>query len=126
MCSCNPIHLGAPDDILPFDISNFFHMFTIVPAEQKYMGLIHSKTGEHFCYATCPMATKNSPGASGWFGNAFMWMLVSGCRLFQGMAWRKDFLCRLAGEPFDPDMGTGRVKITATGQPTCRSWIQYP
>jgi hypothetical protein len=99
-----------------------FYMFPTVKAERKYMGLIHPKTGEHFCYATCPMGT-GSPGASGRFGNAFMRMLVDGCPLFQGTARRNDFLCRLAGEPFDPDMGTGRVEITTKGQPTCRSWI---
>jgi hypothetical protein len=133
VCSSDPVHLGGPDDILPYlytggvsaviDISKFFHMFATVPSERKYMGLIHPKTGVHYCYATCPMGTRNSPGASGRFGNAFMRMLVSGCALFHGKARRNDFLSRLAGEPFDPSMGTGRIEITAEGKPACRSWI---
>jgi hypothetical protein len=133
VCSSDPVHLGAPDDILPFlytggvsaviDISKFFHMFRTVASERKYMGLIHPKTGAQHCYATCPMGTRNSPGASGRFGNAFMRMLTNGCHLFRGTPRQNDFLCRLAGEPFDPSMGTGRVEITADGKPTCRSWI---
>jgi hypothetical protein len=98
-------------------------MFPTVPAERKYMGLIHPRTGVQYCYATLPMGTRNSPGASGRFGNAFMRMLVGGCRLFQGTPRRNDFLCRLAGEPFDPTIGTGRVEITDEGKPTCRSWL---
>jgi hypothetical protein len=75
VCSSNPVHLGAPNDILPFlytggvsaviDISKFFHMFPAVASERKYMGLIHPKTGVQYCYANCPMGTRNSPGASG-------------------------------------------------------------
>jgi hypothetical protein len=81
VCSSDPVHLGTPDDILPFlytggfsavvDISKFFHMFPAVPSKRKYMGLTHPGSGEPFCYATCPMGTRNSPGASGRFGNAF-------------------------------------------------------
>jgi hypothetical protein len=133
VCSSDPVHLGAPDDILPFlytggvsaviDISKFFHMFPTVPAERKYMGLVHPKTGVHYWYATCPMGTRNSPGASGRFGNAFIRMLNSSCEVFRGTARRNDFLCHLAGEPFDPSMGTGRVEIQSNGRPVCRSWI---
>jgi hypothetical protein len=133
VCSSDPVHLGTPEDVLPFlytggfsaviDISKFFHMFLTVPSERKYMGLIHPKTGEHYCYCSCPMGTRNSPGASGRFGNAFMRMLVNGCGLFHGTPRRNDFLSRLAGEPFDPSMSTGRVEITQEGKPTCRSWI---
>jgi hypothetical protein len=134
VCSSDPVHLGTPDDILPFlysggvsaviDISKFFHMLPTVKGERKYMGLIHPKTDVQYCYATCPMGTRNSPGASGRFGNAFMRMLVEGCHLFQGTPRRNDFLCRLAGQPFDPGFGTaGRVEITKDGTPTCRSWI---
>jgi hypothetical protein len=133
VCSSDPVHLGTPDDILPFlysggtsaviDISKFFHMFPTVPSERKYMGLIHPKTDTHFCYATCPMGTRNSPGASGRFGNAFMRMLGEGCHLFRGSPRRNDFLSRLAGDDFDPRFGTGRVEITPHGRPACRSWI---
>jgi hypothetical protein len=132
-CSSDPVHLGTPDDILPYlyrggfsaviDISKFFHMFPTVPSERKYMGLVHPRTDKHFCYATCPMGTRNSPGASGRFGNAFIRMLQEGCPEFQGTARRNDFLCHLAGEPFDPALGTGRVKFTTDGQPCCRVWI---
>jgi hypothetical protein len=31
------------------DISKFFHMFSTVPSERKYMGLVHPKMGEHDC-----------------------------------------------------------------------------
>jgi hypothetical protein len=125
VCSSDPVHLGAPDDILPLlftggvsaviDISKFFHMFPSVPLERKSMGLIHPKTGVHYWYATCPMGTCNSPGVSGRFGNAFIRMLNSSCKVFRGTARRNDFLCHLAGEPFDPSMGTGCV--------VCQLWI---
>jgi hypothetical protein len=130
VCSLDPVHLGTPDNILPYlytcgvlaiiDISKFFHMFPTVSSERKY---IPPLTGEHYCYATCPMGTQNSPGASGQFGNAFMRMLVGGCALFQGTPQRNGFLSHLAGEPFDPGLGTGRVEITANGKAACRSWI---
>jgi hypothetical protein len=77
-------------------------MFPTVPSERKYMGLIHPATGAHYVYATCPMGTRNSPGATGRFGNAFIRMTLEGCPRFHGMARRNDFLCRLAGEPVEP------------------------
>jgi hypothetical protein len=47
-CSSDPVHLGTPDDILPYyiylggvsaviDTSKFFHMFPPVPLERKYI-----------------------------------------------------------------------------------------
>jgi hypothetical protein len=93
VCSSDPVHLGSPDDILPFlytggfsaviDISKFFHMFPTVPSR----------------------------------------MLADTCPLSHGVARRNDFLCRLAGEPFDSRLGTGRVEINKDGKPVCKSWI---
>jgi hypothetical protein len=103
VCSSDLVHLGTPDDILysggfsaVIDISKFFHMFPTVSSEQKYMSLIHPRTGMLYIYATCPMGTRNSPGGTGRFGNAFIRMLSNRCLLFQGTPRRNDFLCRLA------------------------------
>jgi hypothetical protein len=105
------------------DISKFFHMFPTVPSERKYVGLIHPKTGVQYCYATCLVGTRNLPGTMGRFGNAFMRKLSKVCPLFHGTPRRNDFLCRLAGEAFNPTFGTGRVQITKDGTCTCCSWI---
>jgi hypothetical protein len=69
------------------------------------------------------MGTRNFPGATGRFGNAFIHMLVEGCPRFQGTARQKAFLCRLAGEAFDPTLGTGCIESTNHGRPTCKVWI---
>jgi hypothetical protein len=70
------------------------------------------------------MGTHNLPGASGQFGNAFVCMLKEGCLRFQRQASHKNFLCHLAGKPFDPDLGTGCLKFTSDGDPCCcRVWI---
>jgi hypothetical protein len=105
------------------DISKKFHMFPAVPSERKYMGLVHPKTGEEFCYATCPMGTRNSPGALGRFGNAFIRMILEGCPLFHGQPQRNNFLCRLAGAAFNPDFGTGRIELSEDGTPVSQLWI---
>jgi hypothetical protein len=133
VCTSDPVHLGGPQDILPFlytggasaviDILKFFHMFPTVLGERKFMGLIHPRTGVHYWYATCPMGTGNSPGASRRFGNAFIRMLVEGCPLLHGTPHRNDFLSRLAGKPFNAGYGTGRIELTADRRPVCRSWI---
>ena len=49
------------------------------------MGLLHPKTGEIYYYGTLPMGTRNSPGASGRFGAAFIRMILENTDLFGGV-----------------------------------------
>jgi hypothetical protein len=128
-----PCTSAAPRTSCPFlyaqgasavmDILKCFHMFLTIPAERKNMGPIHPLSGAHHWYATCPMGTRNSPGASGRAGNAFIRMLVEGCPLLHGTPRRNEFLIRLAGEPFNACFGTGRIEIGDDRRPVCRSWI---
>ena len=74
--------MTSPDQILPHlytggwsgivDASKYFHMFKTRKDEQKYFGLVHPSTNEMYVYNTFPMGTRNSPGASGRFGSAFI------------------------------------------------------
>ena len=95
MCVADPCHMTSPDHILPYlysggfsaslDLSKYFHMFLTKPEEHKYMGLIHPGTGDTYIYRTLPMGTRNSPGASGRLGAAFIREVMETSDLFGGL-----------------------------------------
>ena len=61
-------------------------MFLTDPAEYKYMGLTHPANDKCYVYRTLPMGTRNSPGASGRFGAAFIRTIIETSDLFEGKA----------------------------------------
>ena len=90
----DPCLMTSPDYILSYlyingfsatlDLSIYFNMFFTKPEEHKYMGLEHTETGTTYMYETFPMGTRNSPGASGRFGAAFLRIIMGSSDLFSG------------------------------------------
>ena len=83
----DPCLMTNPDYILPYlytntfsatlDLFKYLHMFLTKVSEHKYMGLEHPGTGTTNIYKTFPMGTRNSPGASGRFGAAFLRIIMN-------------------------------------------------
>jgi hypothetical protein len=126
-CAADPVQMSCPDDILPFlypegfsavvDASKYFHMFKTREDEYQYLGIIHPGTGEVLCYYRLPMGTRNSPGASGRFGAAFLREIGRTSPDFKGTVVINDFTSGWNGEGYDPKLGIGRVLISEDGQP---------
>ena len=133
-CIADPCHMTSPDHILSYlykngfsctlDLSKYFHMFLTHPSEHKYMGLKHPGTGKTYVYRTLPMGTRNSPGASGKFGAAFIRMLMETSELFDGTpvdaSVQQHFL---QGGVSHPIYGEGRVLIGKDGLPAVLLWL---
>ena len=133
-CVADPCHMTSPDHILPYlckngvsstlDLSKYFHMFLTDPAEHKYMGLIHPKTRDQYVYRTLPMGTRNSPGASGKFGAAFIRIVIETSDLFNGQpldASVQNYFVN--GGVSHPVCGEGRVLIGPDGLPAVLLWL---
>jgi hypothetical protein len=133
-CAADPVQMTCPDDILPalypggysavVDASKYFHMFKTRKDEYKHLGIIHPNTGEILCYYRFPMGTRNSPGASGRFGAAFLREVIRTSPDFQGtVTVVNDFTSGWNGEGYNPALGIGRVLISEDGQPAVLIWI---
>jgi hypothetical protein len=98
-------------------------MFLTVDEERKFMGLIHSDTGDHYWYTRLPMGSSNSPAISGRFGAAFLHLIFQEVEEMQGEVLINDWKVALEGYGFDPKLGIGRVLIGSDGLPVCLIWI---
>jgi hypothetical protein len=118
-CVADPVQMSCPEDILPclypggysavVDASKYFHMFKTREDEHQYLGIIHPGTGELLCYYRLPMGTRNSPGASGRFGAAFLREVARTSPDFKGTVVVNDFTSGWNGEGYNPRLGIGRA-----------------
>ena len=133
VCVADPCHMTSPDHILPFlykggvsatlDLSKYFHMFLTREAEHRFMGLIHPRTGKKYVYRTLPMGTRNSPGASGRFGAAFIRAVMDSSDLFKGSPIDNSVQQYFVNRIYHPTHGEGRVLIGSDGLPVVLIWL---
>ena len=69
------------------------------------------------------MGTRNSPGASGRFGAAFIRMVVDSSDLFQGKVFDNSLQQYFSKKINHPGYGEGRVLIGADGLPVVLIWL---
>ena len=133
VCVGDPCQMTSPDHILPHlytggwsgivDASKFFHMFKTRKDEQCYLGLIHPNTHEMYIYDTLPMGTRNSPGASGRFGAAFIRLLVDTFPIFKGSPVDNSPMANFTKRVYHPEHGEGRVLVDSNGIPVVLIWM---
>ena len=133
VCVGDPCQMTSPDHILPHlytggwsgivDASKFFHMFKTRKDEQRYLGLIHPHTQEMYVYDTLPMGTRNSPGASGRFGAAFIRYLVDSFPIFKGNPVDNSPMAYFTKKVYHPEHGEGRVLVDSNGIPIVLIWM---
>ena len=133
VCIADPCHMTSPDHILPYlypggysaslDLSKYFHMFLTHPKEHQYLGLLHPETLKEYIYATLPMGTRNSPGAFGRFGAAFLRVVMDTSDLFQGNPVDNSLQQYFCHKISNPKYGEGRVLIGADGLPAVLIWL---
>ena len=133
-CVADPCHMTSPDHILPYlykkgssctlDLSKYFHMFLTDPAEHRYMGLKHPDGGNTYVYRTLPMGTRNSPGASGKFGAAFIRTVIETSDLFGGTPVDASIQQYFSNNGIShPTFGEGRVLLGPDGEPAVLLWL---
>ena len=105
------------------DLSKFFHMFLTRAEEHQYMGITHPNTGRQYVYHCLPMGTRNSPGASGRFGAAFIRTILRTSTLFQGQPVDNSIQQYFTKTSYLPTLGEGRVMIGLDGQPAVLIWL---
>lgn len=86
VCVSDPCKMTSPEHILTLvyrwgwsamvDASKYFHMFPTKKLEHKFLGILHPKSGKLYVYDRFPMGKRNSPGAVGRFGAAFILLVV--------------------------------------------------
>ena len=133
VCVADPCLMTNPECILPrmytngfsatLDLSKYFHMFLTDPSEHQYMGLEHPGTGLTYIYRTLPMGTRNSPGASGRFGAAFLRTVMDSSDLFHGHPVDNSLQQYFSKSITHPTHGEGRVLIGSDGLPVVLIWI---
>ena len=133
VCVADPCHMTSPDHILPYlypggfsatlDLSKYFHMFLTHPEEYQHLGLLHPKNLEPLVYRTLPMGTRNSPGASGRFGAAFIRLVMDSSELFQGTAIDNSLNGYFTQNINHPTLGEGRILIGPDGLPAVLIWL---
>ena len=69
------------------------------------------------------MGTRNSPGASGRFGAAFLRMVIDTSDLFKGTAVDNSLQQYFSHKVYHPTYGEGRVLIGSDGLPVVLIWI---
>ena len=74
-------------------------------------------------YSTLPMGTRNSPGASGRFGAAFMMVVTETSDLFHGNPVDNSLQQYFGHKISHPKYGEGRVLIGADGLPAVLIWL---
>ena len=133
VCSADPIHLHAPEDILPHlyhggysaivDFSKYFYTFRTKEEERQFLGMIDPITEEKLVAQGLPMGATNSPGGSGRLGVAFVRMVLDTCPVFTGDPFLNDPISCLTGLPYRGKLGVGRILIGADGLPAVLVWI---
>ena len=76
-----------------------------------------------YVYNTFPMGTRNSPGASGRFGAAFLRYVVDKFPVFQGTPVDNSPITYFRKTVYHPEYGEGRVLIGSDGEPVVLVWI---
>ena len=133
VCVGDPCQMTSPEHILPHlytngwsglvDASKFFHMFNTRDDEKKYLGLIHPRDQTLHVYDTLPMGTRNSPGASGRFGAAFLRHIIEKFPIFQGEPVDNSVMAYFGKKVYHPEYGEGRILVGADGKPILLVWI---
>lgn len=133
VCVGDPCQMTGPDHILPHlysrgwsasvDASKYFHMFKTRKDEQQFLGMIHPSSKDLYVYNTFPMGTRNSPGASGRFGAAFIRFLIDQFPVFQGKPVDNSTISHFINKTYHPEYGEGRVLIGLDGLPVVLLWI---
>jgi hypothetical protein len=128
----DPTFLVRNDEILPqlyqggwsaiADASKQFHNFPTKPDERRYLGCIHPITRAELVYAGLPMGTSNSPAIACRINNGALRQLRVESPRFHGVVRENTWRSKLAGEPYDPRLGHGRVLMGPDGLPTSRIW----
>lgn len=128
----DPTFLVRNDEILPLlyeggwsaiaDASKQFHNFPTRPDERRYLGCIHPITEAELVYAGLPMGTSNSPAIACRINNGALRQLRSESPRFHGVVRENTWRTKLAGEPYDPHLGHGRVLMSPEGLPSSRIW----
>jgi hypothetical protein len=130
----DPVFLHKPEAILSqmyaggytavADASKFFYQFPTVPAERKYLGLLHPVTGEMYEYLGLPMGSSNSPAIAGRMGASFFRLLTQNHpELFGGVGKFNTWYEGLNGNGYSPDLGHGLVLLSTDGSPAVKIFI---
>ena len=129
----DPVYLNRPLHILEqmypggytaiVDASKFFYQFPVHPDDQKYLGLVHPKTGKNYVWHGCPMGTGTSPGIAGRHGLAFVRLLREHGRLYQKGAHPNCWWTGFREEGYDPNLGYGFSYFREDGKPAIRIWV---
>jgi hypothetical protein len=130
----DPVFLHQPEAILTqmyaggytavADASKFFYQFPTVPAERKYLGLLHPVTGEMYEYLGLPMGSSNSPAIAGRMCASFFRMLTQQHpELFGGIGQFNTWYEGLIGNGYSPALGHGLVLLSTDGLPAVKIFI---
>jgi hypothetical protein len=129
----DPTYLVRNDEILPqlyqggwsaiADASKQFHNFPTKLNEQHYLGCIHPITEVELVYVGLPMGTANSPAITCRINNGALCQLRTESPRFHGTIRQNTWRSKLAGEPYDPRLGHGRVSMNQDQMPTSRIWV---
>jgi hypothetical protein len=128
----DPVHLPKATRILEqlytggwsavVDASKFFHNFPTHPKDRPYLGCIHPRTGQRLWYLGLPMGSSNSPALACRYGLGMLRLLAEREPVFQGDIQENGWRSRLAGDPHDPHLGSGLVRIGSDGLPAALVW----
>jgi hypothetical protein len=130
----DPVFLHQPEAILTqmyaggytavADASKFFYQFPTVPAERKYLGLLHPVTGQMYEYLGLPMGSSNSPAIAGRMGASFFRLLTQERPdLFDGVGEFNTWYEGLNGNGYSPALGHGLVLRSTDGLPAVKIFI---
>jgi hypothetical protein len=130
----DPVFLHKPEAILSqlyaggytavADASKFFYQFPTVPAERKYLGLLHPVTGAMYEYLGLPMGSANSPAIAGRMGASFFRLLTQEHpELFNGVGEFNTWYEGLNGRGYSPSLGHGLVLRSTDGLPAVKIFI---
>ena len=107
------------------DCSKFFHQFSTLITERKWLCMRHPKTGILYWYTGLPMGSGSSPGLAGRYGNAFIRKLTTECPAFMETdgaivnTWGEQFASE---QDMNETIGFGRFGIGQDGLPVALAW----
>jgi hypothetical protein len=107
------------------DASKFFHQFSTVENERKWLGMRHPKSDKLYRYTGLPMGSGSSPGLAGRYGNAFIRKLRTECPAFREEngatvnTWWQQFG---NNQKMDEKLGFGRFGLGLDGLPVTFAW----
>ena len=105
------------------DASKFFHQFTVRKEDQKFLGILHPRTGRVYVYGSLPMGSASSPSLANRYGSSVLRRLRDTSPLFQGRPYCNTWWQAFAGGPsFNPKLDHGMVLIGDDGLPAALIW----